>query len=366
MEQFVYVGTYTGPGRAEGIYVYRYNPEKGVLTHAHTVRGVDSPSFLALDRDQRHLYAVNERSGQQGQQGQQGEHTGGVSAFAVDQQTGNLTLLNTHPTRGNAPCYVSVDPSGRCVLVANYSTGSVAVFPIQRDGSLDEMSDFVQHEGRSTNPRRQEGPHAHSILPTPDGRYVLSCDLGIDRVLIYTLDAEQGKLSPSQIPFAQVNSGAGPRHLAFHPNGRLVLVNGEIDSSLAVFAYDADRGALQIVDAISSLPEGVYGPSIRNSTAHVTVHPNGRFAYVSNRGHDSLAIYAIDPESGRVRLVGHQSTGGQTPRGFNLDPAARFLLAANQNSGTVVSFAVDGDTGRLTPTGHVTDVPWPVCVTFTR
>ena len=360
MEPFVYVGTYTGPGKAEGIYAYRYNRDTGALTHAHTVKGVDSPSFLALDREQRRLYAVNERSAPRG------EHSGGVSAFSVDQQTGNLSLLNSQPTRGNSPCYVSVDPSGRCAMVANYGTGSVAVFPIRSDGSLGAVSDFVQHDGRSSNPRRQEGPHAHSILPTPDGRYVLSCDLGIDRVLIYTLDVELGKLAPNALPFAQVSSGAGPRHIAFHPNGRFVLVNNEIDSTLSVFAYDGERGALQIVDTVSSLPDDVHGPAIRNSTAHVTVHPSGRFAYVSNRGHHSLAIYAFGEETGRVKLVGHQSTQGETPRGYNLDPAARFLLAANQNSNTIVSFKVDGDTGRLTPTGHVTEVPAPVCVIFTR
>ena len=356
MEPTIYVGTYTGPGKAEGIYAYRFDPQSGAMTHAHTITGVENPSFLALDRTQRYLYAVEETSEYQGEQ------SGAISAFVVDQPTGNLTFLNRQRTRGTAPCFVSLDHSGRFALVANYGSGSVASFAIQPDGSLRE-ADFVQHQGGSTNPRRQEGPHGHSIQPTPDGAYVIACDLGLDRVLTYTLD-EAGRLAPHTTPYAQVSSGAGPRHASFHPNGRLVYVNNEIDSTVSVFAYDAARGAMQIVQTVSSLPDDVYGPDIRNSTAQVLVHPNGRYVYVSNRGHDSIAVFAIDEPHGRVRSLGHQSTLGKTPRNFTIDPTGRWLVAANQSSNTLVSFRISDGTDTLTPSGHTADVPAPVCVIF--
>lgn len=346
---FAYVGTYTGPGKGDGIYVFRYDAGTGALSPVETVAGVDSPSFLGLGRGRDTLYAVNE-----------GDNPG-VSAFRVNGETGKLAALNRQPSHGTSPCYVSVDPTGRYVLVANYGNGTVSVFPIQADGSLGEATDVVQHRGRSHHPSRQQGPHAHFIAPDPAGERIVSCDLGIDRILIYRLDGETGTLTPNDLPYAQVSSGSGPRHLAFHPNGRFVFVLNEINSTLASFAYDAERGAFDARDTRSTLPDDFGG---RNSCAQVVAHPNGRFVYASNRGHDSIAVFEIDAERGMLRPLGHEPTQGKTPRNFNLDPAGRFLLAANQNTGTIVTFAVDGETGALTPAGHVAGVPAPVCIVF--
>jgi 6-phosphogluconolactonase len=349
----VYVGTYTGPGKAEGIYVYRFDPATGGLTHVQTVPGVDNPSFLALHPDGRTLYAVNESG--------EGDPGPGVSAFAVDPAHSTLTPINRQPSHGTSPCYVSLNPEGSHVLVANYGNGIVSVYPVGQDGALGEASHVVQHEGQSTH-TRQQGPHAHSVLMDPGGRYVLSADLGCDRVFVYRL--ESGRLVPNDVPFAQVSSGAGPRHIAFHPSGRYVFVNNEIDSTLSAFAYEADRGALRCVDTRSTLPDSVSIESVRNSTAQVAAHPNGRFVYVSNRGHDSIAIFRVDAERGKLTPLGHESTQGKTPRNFTLDPSGAYLLAANQNGNNIVSFRVDAESGRLQPTGQSVEVPAPVCLLF--
>ena len=342
-----YIGTYTGPGRGEGIYLF--DAADGQLEPVQTVGDVASPSFLALHPSGKTLYAVNEAQGSEA-----------VSAFSVEAGTGRLTPLNQQPSHGTSPCYVSLDPDGKCVLVANYGNGIVSVFPVESDGRLREASHVHQHEGSSTN-RRQAGPHAHSILMDPTGRFVLSADLGCDRIFVYRLDASAGKLTPNEIPYAQVSSGAGPRHIAFHPNGTLVFVNNEIDSSVTSFTWDAERGTLHVNDTRSTLSDDFAG---NNSTAQVAVHPNGKFVYVSNRGHDSIAIFGVDPERAKLRPLGHVSTEGKTPRNFNLDPTGRYLYAANQNTGTIVSFTVDASTGQLTPTGHKTEVPAPVCILF--
>jgi 6-phosphogluconolactonase len=341
-----YVGTYTGPGRGEGIYVFRH--ENGRLAPVQTV-GAASPSFLALHPDGRTLYAVNEAEGSEA-----------VSAFRVAPGSGELSPLAQQPSHGTSPCYVSLDPEGKCVLVANYGNGIVSVLPVSEDGSLREASHVVQHEGSSTN-RRQVGPHAHSILIDPTGRFVLSADLGCDRIFVYRLDTAAGKLTPNDVPFAQVSSGAGPRHIAFHPNGRLVFVNNEIDSTVTSFTWDAERGTLHVNDTRSTLPDNF---AERNSTAQVAVHPNGRFVYVSNRGHDSIAIFAVDTDRGRLRPLGNESTLGKTPRNFNFDPSGDYLHAANQNTGTIVSFKVDAESGRLAATSYTTEVPSPVCILF--
>jgi 6-phosphogluconolactonase len=354
----VYVGTYTGPERAEGIYVYRMDDASGALTHLHTVsgQGTDSPSFLALHPNGRWLYAANET--------REGEGEGpGVSAFAVDAQSHALRFLNRRDSHGTSPCYVSFGAGDKHAMVANYGNGTVSVYPLQQDGQLGDASHVVQHEGSSSH-ARQAGPHAHSIRPDPAGRYVLAADLGCDRVFVYTLDGATGTLAPAELPYGQVSSGAGPRHTAFHPNGTLLFVNNEIDSSVSAFKYHAERGAMQIADTRSTLPDDVPAASVRNSTAQVTVHPNGRFVYVSNRGHDSIANFGVDAERGKLTPLGHEPTQGKTPRNFNFDPSGRFILAANQNTGNIVTFEVSGETGRLRATGHVTEVPWPVCVTF--
>lgn len=343
----VYVGTYTGEGKGEGIYVFRAEDASGALEPVQTVSGVASPSFLAMHPNGKTLYAVNEAQGSEA-----------VSAFGVESGTGRLTPLNQQPSHGTSPCYVSLDPTGSCVLVANYGDGIVSVFPVEADGRLREASDVVQHLGSSTN-RRQAGPHAHSVLMDPSGRFVLSADLGCDRVFVYRLDAASGKLTPNEIPYAQLSSGAGPRHIAFHPGGKLAFVNNEIDSTVTSFTWDSERGALHVNDTRSTLPSDFTG---NNSTAQVAVHPSGKVVYVSNRGHDSIAIFSVDETLGKLSPLGHVPTGGKTPRNFNLDHSGRFLYAANQNTGNVVQFQADPASGRLTPTGRVTDVAAPVCV----
>jgi 6-phosphogluconolactonase len=345
----VYVGTYTGEGRGEGIYVFRADESTGALEAVQTVSGVASPSFLALHQNGKTLYAVNEAQGSEA-----------VSSFKVEAGTGKLSPLNQQPSHGTAPCYVSLDPTGRCVLIANYGNGIVAIYPVGTDGSLGAASDVVQHVGSSSN-RRQAGPHAHSILIDPSGRFVLSADLGCDRIFVYRLDAATGKLTPNEVPHAQVSSGAGPRHIRFHPGGKLVFVNNEIDSTVTSFTWDGERGTLHVNDTRSTLPSDYTG---NNSTAQVAVHPNGKVVYVSNRGHDSIALFGIDETRGKLRPLGHVSTEGKTPRNFNLSPNGRLLLAANQNTGTIVPFRVNPDTGALTPTTHPTNVPAPVCVLF--
>jgi len=351
-EILVYVGTYTQRG-SEGLYVYRLDLSSGDMTLASTAAGIKNPSFLAIHPEHRFLYSVSEMGGGAGQP------SGGVSAFAIDPHTGALTYLNTQSSQGNGPCHLSVDQTGRWVLVANYGSGSVAILPILQDGQLGEATDFVQHEGSSVDPRRQEGPHAHSITVDPTNRYAFAADLGLDRILIYRLDLDQGKLLPNEEPWAEVHAGAGPRHFAFHPNGRYAYVINELDNTLMAFAYDATRGTLRTVQTVSTLPDDFEGTSY---CAEVQVASSGKFVYGSNRGHDSIAIFAVDEATGQVTLVGLEPTQGKFPRHFGIDPTGTFLLAANQDSDNIVTFRIDQETGRLAPTGQVVQVPMPVCV----
>jgi 6-phosphogluconolactonase len=351
----VYVGTYTGQGRAEGIYVYRMDPASGALSPVQTVGGLNSPTFLALHPQRPFLYAVER------QWSEEGRSDGVVSAFAIDERTGALTLLNRQSSQGVSPCYVSVHPSGRYAFAANYASGHVAALPIQADGTLGEATSAVHHEGSGPVARRQEGPHAHFVAPDPSGRYVLACDLGIDKVMVYRFDLTSGQLIPNDPPFGRANPGAGPRHLSFHPSGRFVYVINELDSTVSAYAYDGQRGTLELLQTVSTLPEGF---AETNHPAQIVVHPSGRFVYGSNRGHDSIAIFAIDQETGRVAFIGHEPTQGKTPRNFNLDPSGTLLLAANQGSDTIVPFRIDQERGTLTPTGHVTQTPNPVCIVF--
>lgn len=356
----VYVGTYTQSmphvqARAEGIYVYHLDPATGALTHRHTCPGVVNPSFLALHPTRPFLYAVNEVTELDGQPG------GGVSAFALDPATGTLTFLNRQPSHGTAPCHLTTDHSGRFVLVANYGSGSLAVFPIQDDGSLGPATAVVQHQGASVHPVRQQGPHAHAIILDPANRFALAADLGLDQVLVYRFDADHGRLEPNDPPGLAFPPGSGPRHLEFHPTGRYLYVINELNSTLSVCHYDPERGRLHLFQTVSTLPADWSG---RNSCADVHVTPDGRFVYGSNRGHDSLAALRIDPATGQVSPLGHTSTQGRTPRHFGIDPTGTFLLAANQDSGTVVTFRIEAETGQLQPTGQVTPIPTPVCLKF--
>ena len=355
----VYIGTYTRtapgePHRAEGIYAYRLDSVTGALSLAGAARGTVNPSFLALDPQRRFRYSVSEV------EELERRPVGAVSAFALDHSSGQLVPLNRQLTRGEGPCYVSVDSTGKWLLAANYRSGSATVFPIQADGRLGAVTAVVQHHGASIDPDRQAGPHAHCIIPDLANRHVLVADLGLDKIMLYRFDTTRGVLSPNDPPWVAARPGAGPRHLVFHPNGRFFYSVNELDSTVMAWTYDATRGVLQELQTLPTLPQDFAGVSY---VAHVQVAPSGKFLYVSNRGHDSLAIFAIDG-SGALAHVAHVPTLGQWPRHFAIDPTGKLLLAANQYSNTVVSFRIDPETGLLTHTGAVTEVPAPVCVQF--
>lgn len=354
-ELLVYVGTYT-TGKSEGIYLYRLNLASGELKQVGTTRGVVNPSFLALAPSRRYLYAVNEVGDFAGKK------SGAVSAFAVDQRTGALRLLNQQASLGADPCYVDVDAGGRFVLVANYTGGNVTVFPVQGDGSLGEAADMKQAQGSSINPDRQKGPHAHCIVLDPSNRFAYSCDLGTDKIMIFRFDARNGKLLPGEPPWAQIAPGAGPRHLAFHPGGKYVFVVSELRSTVTGFTRDPEKGSLHELQTLNTLPKDFTGTSW---SADIHVSLDGRFLYCSNRGHDSIAIFAIDPRNGALTTVGHEPTRGSTPRNFAIDPSGEFLLVANQKSDNIVVFRLDQKTGRPNWTGQDVQVPSPVCLKFT-
>jgi 6-phosphogluconolactonase len=351
----VYVGTYTGKGGARGIELLRLDPASGDLRPVGTAAEAANPSFLAIHPNRKYLYAVNEVGDFEGRK------TGVVSAFEIDPATGALRALNRQASEGTGPCHVSVDPSGRCVLVANYGGGSVAALPIREDGSLGPAGSSVKHQGSGPNPRRQEGPHAHCIVADPAGRFAFAADLGLDKILVYRLDAAAAALAPHEPPSAAVDPGSGPRHFTFHPGGKWAYVINELASTVTAFRYDAARGVLEPFQTVSTLPADFNGT---NYTAEVVVAPDGRTLYGSNRGHDSLAVFRIDASDGRLTPAGHVSTGGKTPRNFAIAPGGRWLLAANQNSDSIVVFGVDPETGGLTPAGKSVQVPKPVCVRF--
>jgi 6-phosphogluconolactonase len=345
-EATLYVGTYTSSS-SEGIYVYRMDQLSGGLKRVGSAKS-ENPSFLAIDPRRRFLYAVNENP------------TGSVSAFKINRETFALEFLNQQPSAGADPCHLIVDDRGKSLLLANYTSGSIAVLPIQRDGSLGAASDVEQHEG--SGPREQQkGPHAHCIRLDRFNRHAFAADLGADQVFIYRFNAAAGKLEPAKQASATVHQGAGPRHLALHPNGKYLYVINELDSSLTTFRYDAAKGTLTAFESLSTLPRDFTGKSY---CADVHVSRSGRFLYGSNRGHNSIVVFAIDPHSGRLTLVEHVPTGGKWPRNFTLDPSGRFLLVANQHTDNVVTFRIDSQTGRLTPTGQITEIPVPVCLQF--
>lgn len=348
----VYIGTYTG-GDSKGIYIYRLDLTSGELTPDGAAPFVESPSFLAVDSSHHYLYAVNE-SASVGP-----EHAGLVSAFAIAPKTGALKLLNQESSRGSGPCHISIDSHAKHVLVANYNSGSIAVLPILIGGKLGPATSFVQHTGSSVDPERQKEPHAHSIYPDPNNHFVLSADLGIDKVLVYRYDAAKGTISPDDPPFAAVAPGSGPRHIAFHPNGHFVYVVNEMFSSVTAFTYDASKGTLKDIQTVPALPTDFKGV---DTAAEIAVHPNGKFLYSSNRGSDTIAIFTIDTQTGKITPAGHQSTQGKGPRHFIIDPTGIYLIAANQDSDNVVVFRIDERTGALTPTGHSITLPKPVCV----
>ncbi|PTL78982.1 lactonase family protein [Vitiosangium sp. GDMCC 1.1324] len=350
-ELWVYVGTYTSGG-SEGIYLCRLDMATGTLERVGVTRGVAEPSYLALDPKGRYLYAVNELTEFEG------KPSGAVSAFTIDSQSRELAFINQQPSQGGAPCYLEVDDTGTFVLVANYVGGNVAVLPIREGGGVGAAVALQQHEGSGPNTERQEGPHAHQIRLDAANRYAFASDLGTDKVMIYRFDAQKGTLTPGLHSSVSSKPGAGPRHLAFHPDGRLVFVINELNSTITAFSYDVEQGALTELQTISTLPEGYTGP---NACADIHVSPDGRFLYGSNRGHDSIVVYAID-SAGTLSYVEHVTTLINWPRNFAIDPTGTFLLVANQKGNTLVSFQRNAQTGKLTSAGQPLEVPAPTCL----
>lgn len=351
---FMYVGTYTGPD-SKGIYAFRFDPASAKVAPLGLAAESTNPSFLALDPTGHFLYAVNE-VGDFG-----GAQSGAVSAFAIDRKTGKLAFLNEVPSRGAGPCHLSLDKSGKYVLVANYDGGSVAVFPILPGGRLGASTAFVQHRGHGPNAERQEAPHAHEIQPTPDNRFAIVADLGLDQLLVYRFDAAKGSLEPNAPPFALVEPGAGVRHFVFHPGGKHVFALNEMGGSITGFSFDSAKGVLRSQQLISTLPQNFKS---KNESAEIAVSSDGRFLYASNRGPDDIAVFAIDSQSGILKLVEHVPTKGKMPRNFVIDPSGHYLLVANQDSNNIVVFRIDRKTGRLADTGQVINAPSPVSIVF--
>lgn len=368
--RFVYVGTYTAPNTAPGgtapsqalgVYVFKLDPRTGALSPVQVVPNIPNPSWVTLDPGLRYLYAVSELSSWNGT-----SNSGGLTAYAVNQANGNLTLLNNQPTMGAIPAFVSVDPTGRYALVANYNGANYSVLPIQGDGSLGPPSDVHAVTGTGPNADRQEAPHPHQIQFGPAGHFVFGNDLGTDRVWTWTL--QSGKLvpnapppAPPAPPYAQVAGGSGPRHTAFHPSGKFAYVISEMASSITAFALDEARGTMLWLQTVSSLPPRFTGTS---AGGEIVMHPSGQFVYGSNRGHNSIVGFTIDQSTGKLDPIGWASTQGSIPRSFNIDPSGALLLAANQNSNNIVPFAIHPKTGMLKPTHHITQTPTPVCIQF--
>ncbi len=352
---WVFVGTYTDKP-SKGIYRLEFDAATGKLSRTPVlVAETEQPSFLAVHPTRRFLYAVNETANFGGKK------AGAVSAFALDAKTGKLSFLNRESSGGAHPCHLIVDRQGKHVLAANYTGGSVCVLPLAPDGKLGTATAFVQHEGKSVNKQRQEAPHAHSINLDAANRFAFVADLGLDRVMVYKYDAKAGTLTANDPPAAEVAPGSGPRHFAFHPDGRHAYVINELASTVTAFDYDPAKGALKAIQTISTLPKGYKGDT---STAEVRVHPSGKFVYGSNRGQDSIAVFTVNAKSGKLKHVGNQGETVKVPRNFNIDPTGKFLIVANQGASSLSVFAVAPKTGELTLVESVTGVPNPVCVVF--
>ena len=350
---WAFVGTYTGKA-SKGIYRVEFDPATGKLGTPELAAEVTSPSFLAVAPDRRHLFCVCEISDFKGKK------AGGVASFALDARAGELKPIDLESSVGAGPCHVVCDKQGKNVLVANYGGGSVAVLPVGPDGKLAPASAFVQHTGKGADKSRQEAPHAHSVNLDAANKFAVVADLGLDRVFVYKFDPAAGKITANDPPAVELPPGSGPRHFAFHPNGKYAYVNSEMASTLTALAYDAGKGEFKILNTLSTLP----APTKGNSTAETVVHPNGRFVYTSNRGHNSIAIFAIDEATGKIKAIGHQGEGIKVPRNCNIDPSGRWMIVANQDGDSIIVFAIDPATGALTPTGQKAAVGSPVCVKF--
>jgi 6-phosphogluconolactonase len=341
----VYLGT------GKNIYHLDLDLKDGTMSKATLAAEVANPSFIAIHPSQKFIYSVSETN------------KGSIVAFAVDAKTGNLTQLNSQTAGGSGPCHLVVDKTGKAVLAANYGSGSCTSIPIKADGSLGEPASFHQHKGKSINPGNQQGPHAHSMNLDKANKFAFCCDLGIDKVMVYRFDAESAKLTPNDPPAFETPAGSGPRHFAFHPDGKTAYINGEINMTLIACDYDAEKGVLTKKQVISTLPKDETRK--KGSTAEVVVHPSGKFVYVSNRDpYNSIAIFAIDQKTGELTAVGHEARGIKTPRNFAIEPTGQYMLIGNQSGNSVISFRIDQKTGELTPTGSSTEVASPICIRF--
>ena len=355
-DYYVYIGTYTR-NKGKGIYSFHFNASSMAVTPAALAAEAPNPSFLAVHPNGRFLYASNEHPAPNDP-----EKNGTVTAFTIDPATGNLTLLNRVSARGEGPAHIVLDKTGRAMIVANYLGGSVALLPVTPDGKLGEATAFYQQTGSGPVKGRQDVPHAHGAAFSPDNRFAILAEHGIDEVMVYRVDAAKSTMVPAETPIYKATPGAAPRHVTFSPSGRFVYVLNEIGSTITVYGYGAAAGTLSKTQEITTLPADFHGNS---GTAQLQLDRAGKFLYASNRGHDSIAVFAVDPKLGTLRLVEHVPTQGKTPRDFSLDPTGGFLFVANQNSDNVVIFKVNPNTGKLTPTGIViSDVPEPVCVVF--
>jgi 6-phosphogluconolactonase len=354
-KQVIFVGTYTTPEQStsEGVYLFGFDPSSWKLTSKTVVKDLTDPSYLAIHPQTGNVYVVHEKGTFEGQPG------GGVIALNVNPETGQSRVLNKQSSGGEDPCYISIERTGRYALVANYSSGSVAMLPIANDGTLRPVCYIVEHTGKSIHPERQDKPYAHSILPDPTNTFVVACDLGIDKLLVYRMDLDAGQL----VKHAEVSvtPGSGPRHLVFHPNGRYAYLACELNSTVIAFTWDSEGGTFDEFQNIRTLPPGYDG---RNLPADIHLTPDGQYLYVSNRGHDSFACYEVSPESGMLTLKHHTATGGAEPRGFAIDPTGKYLVSANQNSNNIVTFLIDPGMGHLSRIGDEVQVSMPVCVKF--
>ncbi len=347
---YLYVGAYT-ESADEGIYVYEFDASTGEIKYLHTVAGVENPSYIAIHGDKNLLLAVNEIMEFQGKK------TGALSAFKIEPATGKLTLINQVPSGGGAPCYVSIESDGNFAFVANYMAGNITMFPIARDGALSPYSDLQQHQGSGPVTARQKDPHAHTIILDYNEKFALAADLGTDEVISYAIDEKERKLQKASV--FKLKAGSGPRHIAFHPNGKLVYVISELANTITACMYDPNTGSLSEIMTTGTLPDDFKGESY---CADIHFSEDGKFLYGSNRGHDSIVIFSVDPKTGKISYVGHFSVEGQWPRNFMIDPTGNFLLVANQRSDNIVVFRIDKNTGKVSSTGHEVKVSKPVCL----
>jgi 6-phosphogluconolactonase len=354
----VYVGTYTStPEKSRGIYLFwlRTEAKDASLVPLGVAAETQDPSFLTLDATRRRLFCANEMDSFDG------KLSGAVSSFSIDPATGKLNLINQQPSMGTGPCQLVLDKTGRNVLVANYNNGSVAVLPVDADGRLSQATCVVQDTGKGPNPARQEGPHAHCVTFSPDNHFAFVCDLGIDKVMSYKFDAGHGKLTPNDSPFFQARPGAGPRHMVFHPNGKFAYVINELASTITALAYNHKTGALTEVQTVSSLPGHYEGA---NKAAEIAIVPSGKFLFASNRGKDTLALFAIDSRKGTLKFVEEHTSGGKTPRHFGIQSSGKHLVICNQDSSRVSVCQMDAANGRLTSSAISAEVPSPACAVF--